>query len=422
MTSISICPRCQRPVAIPQSVDLSAEVRCPLCGEEYPLKEAIPPELIPVAGSIGKDASVEDIFALASEQRDAESGAEVTPESLHEEQVSEEPEDEAAAVARHLPKVPVRLRQRRSKPWWQTLLEIGTGGIAGCLVAYYGLAFWFGPELQSRGFPVISQLPYITQLTTPADKLEEGEGGELDAVAKENPTPPKAAMEQGKTAEPPKEPEKALPKPDAASPAPVETPKAGVSHLRAKPGAADYIGPRMPPSFTAEQLNKATKDAIAALEADKTSIPTTQNSYRMLCKLAEVVAFVNGDASDIDLIDRIDAADRLLEEVADKSEDVEKLGRLASGLLDSKPSQNAGILLTGTIKTIAKQGRLWGATVQVAGQSKPVSVLSDREFDVKVNYRAMTLGVIVREPSANLVGYTGTKPVIIWAAAMARTH
>jgi hypothetical protein len=41
-------------VAIPQGLDSTALVRCPLCGAEYPLNEAmelIPPELIPVAAS-----------------------------------------------------------------------------------------------------------------------------------------------------------------------------------------------------------------------------------------------------------------------------------------------------------------------------------------------------------------------------------
>ncbi len=48
MVSVSKCPRCQQLVAIPEGVDLDAAVQCPLCSEEYPLRESLPPALIPV--------------------------------------------------------------------------------------------------------------------------------------------------------------------------------------------------------------------------------------------------------------------------------------------------------------------------------------------------------------------------------------
>ncbi|MGW8258438.1 MAG: hypothetical protein ACWGMZ_13210 [Thermoguttaceae bacterium] len=51
MPAISACPRCQKMVTIPQGLDSTDLVRCPLCGEEYPLQQAmelIPPELIRV--------------------------------------------------------------------------------------------------------------------------------------------------------------------------------------------------------------------------------------------------------------------------------------------------------------------------------------------------------------------------------------
>lgn len=54
MSTISTCPYCSRMVAIPQGLQETALVRCPLCGAEYPLNEAldlVPPELIPVATS-----------------------------------------------------------------------------------------------------------------------------------------------------------------------------------------------------------------------------------------------------------------------------------------------------------------------------------------------------------------------------------
>jgi hypothetical protein len=51
MPTISTCPHCMQTIAIPEGVEDSVLVRCPLCNNEYPLNEVlelIPPELIVV--------------------------------------------------------------------------------------------------------------------------------------------------------------------------------------------------------------------------------------------------------------------------------------------------------------------------------------------------------------------------------------
>ncbi|MFV2065961.1 MAG: hypothetical protein ACC645_03205 [Pirellulales bacterium] len=51
MPAVSHCPRCTALVSLPGGIDPSARVRCPLCEEEFPLREALdkaPPELIVV--------------------------------------------------------------------------------------------------------------------------------------------------------------------------------------------------------------------------------------------------------------------------------------------------------------------------------------------------------------------------------------
>jgi hypothetical protein len=56
MPTVSNCPCCSCIVAIPQGLEATALVRCPLCGATYPLNETIdmppPPELIPVTTSV----------------------------------------------------------------------------------------------------------------------------------------------------------------------------------------------------------------------------------------------------------------------------------------------------------------------------------------------------------------------------------
>jgi hypothetical protein len=154
---ISTCPRCDRPVSVPAGVDSSAAVRCPLCDAEYALAEALtppPPELIPVGLSAApaSTAAAEDMAAETTH----------LPEALpHDSDV----ENEAAAVAEAFPAKPVAPRKRRKpKSALQTLIEVVAGGLAGCLVAYYGLAFYYGPEFGAKGLPILP-LPGIERIT-----------------------------------------------------------------------------------------------------------------------------------------------------------------------------------------------------------------------------------------------------------------
>jgi hypothetical protein len=76
-------------------------------------------------------------------------------------------DNEAVAVAKQFPAMPVTARRRRKpKSALRTLIEVVIGGVAGCLVAYYVLAFYYGPEFRARGFPQIP-LPGISWITAP---------------------------------------------------------------------------------------------------------------------------------------------------------------------------------------------------------------------------------------------------------------
>jgi hypothetical protein len=65
-------------------------------------------------------------------------------------------------------------------------MEAVTGGVAGCLVAYYGLALYFGPEFPKFGFP---QLPGYTWLTREPNKKAD-DPGKNPATAKPVPATP----------------------------------------------------------------------------------------------------------------------------------------------------------------------------------------------------------------------------------------
>ncbi|NLF07464.1 MAG: hypothetical protein GX594_05725 [Pirellulaceae bacterium] len=142
---ISNCPKCRKQVSIPCKLDGASVVRCPLCEEEYPLSESLelaPPELI----------AVSPVAAEEEEQID-----EHTP---------------AIVITDNFPSISpsVQLARRNQKSGVRIFFEVVAGGLAGCIVAYYALAFYYGSQFQRVGLPELP-LPFISRIISPpADK------------------------------------------------------------------------------------------------------------------------------------------------------------------------------------------------------------------------------------------------------------
>ena len=164
---ISTCPSCKKQISIPPKVESAALVRCPLCEVEYALSESLalaPPELIPVVPAAERGPSPEN--------------------GGDDERISKE--DEAVVISEEFPAMPAsaQLRPRKQKSGLQVLIEVVAGGLGGCLVAYYALAFYFGPQFHRVGLPKLP-LPGISWIIAPP--TEENE--ESEPVGKELPGP-----------------------------------------------------------------------------------------------------------------------------------------------------------------------------------------------------------------------------------------
>ena len=426
MPAFSTCPRCCKPVSIPSNVDAAALVRCPLCDAEYPLREAFPPELIPVLSvaretapeSNGAEADAGNILTIPLETDGDLTVAVKTEEPAEyaiagETQPEAEEENAAAAVVGRLPVAIPSGRRRPPKPWWQKPIEVVSGGLAGLLVGYYALAAYHGPQFKTVVPPNMQfSLPGIAWLTTPADKSDGDKpdnGADQPAAEKPVAAKPANGKKEPVVSELSKEPSQAA----ALKPAP--------KLLRPQPGSAEYVGPRMPPSVTSDQLGEALKAADKVVIDEKVAnVPA--GDYQAFCRLGEAVTFVNGEAADAQLTGRIKAAEKLLEKVAKQPALSEDLGRKAAERISGNSDQNAGILLAGTVKDVAKdkQGRIHGTVIELAGSSQTVSVLGDREFKAKVGDQVLVLGIVVRDPGASLVGYADNKPAVVWVGASAK--
>ncbi len=220
MPTISSCPRCQKPVCIPAGLDSTALVRCPLCAAEYPLGEALPPELIPVLVATDLARAADGTVALegAIEPQTAVEGSE--EKEAEEKSTLEHEENEAAAVAMGQPRMDamtaVHGRQRAPTSAFKRGIEVVSGGLAGLLAGYYLLALWFGPDLKTLGFPDLP-LPFVAWLTTAPDKVDAA--GEKPAGEKFVPTKPAGGATSPETPDAGKTPEKKA--------APATPPKAG---------------------------------------------------------------------------------------------------------------------------------------------------------------------------------------------------
>jgi hypothetical protein len=105
--------------------------------------------VIPSPVSEGEEAA---IYSLA--------GAKDDPDEQNEATSVAEPMSLSAIAAAHAP--------RRHRSPLRTLIEVVSGAVSGCLVAYYGLALYYGAHFDSLGLPKLSFLPWIDWLTRPS--------------------------------------------------------------------------------------------------------------------------------------------------------------------------------------------------------------------------------------------------------------
>jgi hypothetical protein len=144
------------------------------------------------------------------------------------------------------------------------------------------------------------------------------------------------------------------------------------------------------------------------------STDITPAAYESLCRLAEVLTFVKHPADAALPADQQQTIDDLLRKVTARPAQIDKIVQSAAALLAGTDAQG-GILLAGSVTAVGVQGDLHGAAVRMAGQDKPVSVLSGQSLAMSKDDKVLILGHLVREPAKNLAGYAGTQPVVVWA-------
>lgn len=252
MPSISECPKCQRPVTIPDGLSPQAEVRCPLCAVVYPLGEAmakLPPALVPVAtggitgrtgdprpaaaGLISEPYGPPDVPATDARQPDdggpaldvwkkADGAPRIdtgqTPidaDTMAGFEVKESDDDRLLDDGTS--PGPPRRRKKKEKSAVRFMAEVFGGGIFGLLIGYYLLCWVGGSRFDLPELP-LPLLPHTMHWFADAeqpdgDDAQQSPEGQPDAAEDQRP-------QQPETQQPPaKENNEAQPKtPTAKSP------------------------------------------------------------------------------------------------------------------------------------------------------------------------------------------------------------
>lgn len=167
---------------------------------------------------------------------------------------------------------------------------------------------------------------------------------------------------------------------DVATTEPVKVPGDDVAapEEETEPVAAAHVGPTDDVHYTADELDQSltdAHDAAAALSAaDKDAVKKAKAQYyRKLYQLAETTTFVAPEAGA--------AADtakvrELLDEVAADPASFGEIGKAAGKWIAiAKGKEHQGVVLAGTVQSVAKQGQVYETKVLLSDGTQAVSVL-----------------------------------------------
>ncbi|MDY0165159.1 MAG: hypothetical protein RBS80_01360 [Thermoguttaceae bacterium] len=196
---------------------------------------------------------------------------------------------------------------------------------------------------------------------------------------------------------------------------PVAQPEPGPKPKK-KPLPAGYIGPKNRGSYSLAQLGEALKGAHTEFKALKPTDDLSDSLYQSLCVLAERLTFIDVKPDAAGLFDRQLAIETMLESLGLRAGRIQDIGIRAAARLDDLDTADGGIVLAGTSGREVVRDGLHGTMLALPGGDSAYNVLSDKPLGVEEGDTVLIAGVAVTDPSENLIGYPGNKPVVIWAA------
>ena len=106
----------------------------------------------------------------------------------------------------------------------------------------------------------------------------------------------------------------------------------------------------------------------------------------------------------------------LLKKVATTQTDYNELCKLTQVKADESLHPYEGIMVTGFVRIVKPENGLYGAVIGPPDSQRRITVISDRPFDFEAGDRVVLLGSVIPDPSNKIVGYSSSKPWVVWYA------
>lgn len=397
MSSIVTCPECQGAISLPPG--MVARLECPHCHHQLSLQattapereRSIPPRQVAPAVPIrvSAPAAAPDVSSLAEYRQ--------------------------------------RLSKRSQRPSaLGQMVGILAGGALGMVMGYYLLNYFGGPRYDFLQIP----LPGVahTNGRQPAEPAPPLAAGPLRPIDQEEVPPQRPLAMPAPAAEQGVQPAVAIV--PVNEPAPREFPRYSSSELGQALAAAhaasgcencqstgfiQRVEVTGVSNVGGKQIErKAERRVPCDVCGGKPTGKITPEFYTRLCQLAEVVTFVEIAPGDPQLLHRKEAVELVLQRAAVDREKQNALGRRAGYQMSAPIGGTTGVLLAGTVQDIGREGELYRTRIVLFGLPEVVTVVSSARPPLGVQDRVLIAGSIVDNPAANLAGYDGSLPRVVW--------
>jgi hypothetical protein len=146
------------------------------------------------------------------------------------------------------------------------------------------------------------------------------------------------------------------------------------------------------------------------------TVEMTPRLYDSLCRVAEVVTFVEASVDDRPSVEVRDLMLRELRRAASAGKNAETIGRFSGFRLPATGRDTSGVALAGTVRELGQAGPLYTMQLVLLGAPQEVFVLSrlPASPQIEAGDRVLVLGSIVDHPARNLAGYSGDLEQAVW--------
>ncbi len=442
--TVSTCPSCHESVTVPVEAQPDSIVRCPLCQEEFQLKEflsQLPPPLI-VLSPTGEPLS--EAGGMKMERASSSSG--VFP------QVAESTADDNVPAFDFVPgSAPTEENSgvdtsyappRRQKNSTIEIAKIVAGGLLALPLAQ--LILWWLPGEWQRdplqiGPDVGRVLPWVVPANfRPGDTAASSTAAaDRTSIAPEdysNGNVPRNSTNGQKSSGEKRKKDSAGRRPKTGKATGKKPARNGTGNSKTSPPAKIdspppsghvVLGVKNAPKYSADQLHESLEQAMQANVAWDFSVDVTEDAmakttdqfYTAFAQLGHAITYA--DTSSGDVRSYVPTLLNMLTAFGEQPKKLAMIGNRGAEWLRESNRANQGALLFGTVKQIRYRGLLYETTVDLAarGDDRTVMVVSTRDpktaFSLKS--RVLILGAIVTDPKTSMVGYRGDEPFVVVA-------